>query len=320
MIRSGRRNAVVAHFDATRALAPHTRYLLDRIADVCDRIVVVSTSGIDRDGQAWLGARPRITFTTRPNVGYDFKSLQVGYQLLNDPGGADILFCNDSFIGPFVSLDKIFRTMDHRAVDFWGMTKSYEIKTHVQSYFMVFKSQVCGSPVFRHFWQDFGTPANRAEAIEQGELRLTGLLEEAGFSSGAYYEATPEEIVLANRRLSFLHSPEREGEEAVTRWWRAHSSARIRSDERLSFNPTITLADAALHGSLPLLKLEAIRLDPAELGGAALGAALADVFPQAFEGVDKYIADTNHLYRGRYRPKGLRDRLPKLYADLRYAY
>ncbi|GAA2015533.1 rhamnan synthesis F family protein [Brevibacterium samyangense] len=320
MFTSVRRLAVVAHFDTSRSLAPHVRHMLDEIVSVTDRVALVSTSGVDDDGLAWLRSRPSVLYAERENVGYDFKSLQVGYQALGDPGNAEILFCNDSFIGPFLPLDSLFRTMDSRRVDFWGMTRSVEIVPHVQSYFMVFKPHVVRSSTFRNFWMDFGTPKDRAEAINNGELKLTRVLEDAGFTSGAYFEPTDEDALLANQRFAYLMVPESLPPGSVDGWWDATWRSRTASANAMQFNSTIALADAAFSERLPLLKIEALRLDPWELGGRALGAHLANRYPRMFEGVPEFLSRTDHIYAGRYTKKNLRSKFPQLYNAVRYQY
>lgn len=320
MLSSVRRCAVVAHFDASRALAPHFRHTLDEIVAVTDRVVLVSTSGVDENGRRWLRSRRSIEFLERPNIGYDFKSLQAGFEALGEVGDAEILFCNDSIIGPLLPLDVVFRTMTSRGLDFWGMTRSVERASHIQSYFMVFTPEVVRSPVFRQFWVDFGTPADRAEAIDKGELRLTTLLEGHGFSSGAYFEPTASDVVLANQRYAHMALPDSIATGSARTWWERTWRSRSTSAHALLFNPTIALADAALDGRLPLLKIEAARLDPWELGGRALGVHLADRHSRMFEDVFEYFSRTDSVYAGRYGRRRLREKHPEIFDEVRYRY
>ena len=45
--------------------------------------------------------------------------------------------------------------MNKKECDFWGMVESHEMKTHLQSYFLVFKKAVFQSSGFKEYVHSF---------------------------------------------------------------------------------------------------------------------------------------------------------------------
>lgn len=298
MSSTAQRIGVVAHFDFDGELAPYVRRLVSELLTVCERVALVSSSGIDPGGLEWVSAQPDVIFVDRPNAGYDFKSFHVGLEALGPLDGTEVVLCNDSFFGPLIPFRSVMNRMAERDVDFWGMTASDEIEPHVQSYFLVVRPQVAASPAFAAFWSALGTPANRAEAIERGEMRLSRWMTDAGFRFGAYFEPTEPQVWLAVRRWAYWQLAEDRPTAAKSEWERL-AQERFLSDARYWFNPTVLLADAALDGSLPVVKLEAVRADPAGLGGRRLFESLERINPGGLPGGAEYLRRTARHYRDR---------------------
>jgi hypothetical protein len=295
---TARRIGVVAHFDFDGELAPYVRRLVSELLTVCERVALVSSSGIDPEGLEWVSAQTDVVFIDRPNVGYDFKGFHVGLEALDPIDGAEILLCNDSFFGPLIPLRGVIDRMAERDVDFWGITTSHEIEPHVQSYFLVIRPQVVESTAFPAFWSALGTPANRAEAIERGEMRFSRWMTDAGFRFGAYFEPTEPQAWLAVRRWAYWQLAVNRPRAAKSEW-ELLAQDRFLSDARYWFNPTVLLADAALDGSLPVVKLEAVRADPIGLGGRRLFESLELSNPDELSGAAEYLRRTARHYRDR---------------------
>ena len=99
---------------------------------------------------------------------YDFGSYKRGFQWanknLNLANYEELIFCNDSCYGPIYPFENTFDSMSHKNLDFWGITEnsvgfvlnqkrefeSGYIK-HIQSYFIVFKSQIFLANYFIEF-------------------------------------------------------------------------------------------------------------------------------------------------------------------------
>jgi lipopolysaccharide biosynthesis protein len=93
----------------------------------------------------------------RENEGYDFASYKLVYRPIGEaihstPLPESLILMNDSCLGPFGDLQGITDKMiaSHDAV--FGITKSYEIAAHLQSYFY-------------HFGRDRAVSGNRAYSL-----------------------------------------------------------------------------------------------------------------------------------------------------------
>lgn len=119
---------------------------------------------------------------------YDFGSWKRGLQIARSIGTGstrEILLCNDSVFGPLRDLKQIFTRMEKASCDFWGISNSFEVREHLQSYFMAFRPQVFNSSIFQDFFRSVKEEAIYSNVVENYELRLTERLMNAGFS----YEA-----------------------------------------------------------------------------------------------------------------------------------
>lgn len=287
-----RRLAVMAHFDPAGRLAPHALRQVEALRQAFDEVVLVSTSTLVDGARAALPADVRLI--ERPNVGYDFLSYRVGLESTDLAGHDEVLICNDSFVGPLRSYERVLADMARRDVDFWGMTASRQIRPHVQSYFVLFRRAAHRSAAFDEFWSGMEPLSDRTQVIRRYELGLTERLEAAGLRAGAYFEPDPDDDRLARRRMT---------------WWAAHQlpapwtrgrREELRRRGRNPGNPCATLADAALaDGRLPMVKLDTLRYDPLVLGSDRLLRLCERRFPEEFAGVRRYLAQTDGIYERR---------------------
>ena len=106
----------------------------------------------------------------------------------------ELILMNDSFIGPFYDLGRYFAMMNEQNCDFWGMTRSpageykgvkYKFDSHIQSYFLVFRSTIIASNVFKDFWEKFIYPEKFIDAIIDFEVKLNITLKKNGFISSS---------------------------------------------------------------------------------------------------------------------------------------
>jgi lipopolysaccharide biosynthesis protein len=80
--------------------------------------------------------------------------------------------------------------------DFWGMTDSFEISWHLQSYFIVFKRPVLQSSAIGQFFHSVLPYRDKDQLIRSYEIGMTKFVCEQGFRPAAYvpfasWEKTP---------------------------------------------------------------------------------------------------------------------------------
>ena len=139
-----RRLGIFAYYDADGVVDDYVTYLVSEVGKHCKRQVCVVNGALTPDGEAKLRAAGGEVMY-RDNRGYDitaYRDALLG-QDLSDVD--EVLFYNQTIFGPVCPLDEMFRTMDARDVDFWGLSRHKGAKhaswdenetfpPHVQSY------------------------------------------------------------------------------------------------------------------------------------------------------------------------------------------
>lgn len=288
------RLVVMAAYDPDGELAAHVRFQLEAWQGQCRRLIFVTTNQLTPSARDWLDGRAELI--ERDNVGYDFYSYRTGLLAAGDLTAFDqVVICNDTYVGPLRGFAEIFHAMEEAGYDFWGITTSRELKTHVQSFFVVFSASVVAADAFVAFWQDLTPLSDRRAVVRRYEVGLSRKLKAAGFRFGAYFRSHPGEWRRARARVVWwaLHRTD-VPPGLVARWKKRRDYAGAAP------NPMITMADAALDGArLPVVKIEALRHDPYGLGAARLLAEAELLYPQAFAGVAGYLARTAPHYQRR---------------------
>jgi lipopolysaccharide biosynthesis protein len=179
------RVAIFAHFDAENEIKPYVAFYLERLRELCTRVVFATTARLV-DGQL-DGLCPKADRIIMPeNCGWDFGMWKHALSQI-DVGDADeLVLTNSSVFGPIHPLAPIFARMEDEPCDFWGMTDNFEWRWHVQSYFVVFKRQVFTSEAVRLFWNSVLPYRSKEPVVMSYELGLTSFLVDSGFQPGAF--------------------------------------------------------------------------------------------------------------------------------------
>ncbi len=175
-----------SHFDTAGRILPYVRRYLSELSRCGFEIHLVSSSpnlnSSDRREVENAGVRVHC----RENAGMDFASWQWALKHVVSLDDVDwLLLANDSVFGPIFDLEPIFRSQFAADHDFWGITDSYEIDWHLQSYFLCLRGHVARSEAFREVLAvDFPSLTKRA-IIRRGEISLSQSLLRAGFRGNA---------------------------------------------------------------------------------------------------------------------------------------
>ncbi len=175
------------HFDKDNVIDDYVIYYLQELSEQNFDIVFVSTaeelSPLEIDKIKHLCR----DILVKENIGYDFGAWQTAIvYLAEDLYKYDtLLLCNDSVYAPLYPLEEMFQKMQGR-YDFWGITDSYEIYHHLQSYFMVFDKKVVESKVFQDIWKTYKVYKIKRNIILQYEIGLSRKFLKAGYSMGVY--------------------------------------------------------------------------------------------------------------------------------------
>jgi hypothetical protein len=141
----------------------------------------------------------------RENVGYDFGSWATVYQLCQTEflGAKEVIWANDSMIGPLGSLETLLEKITASKADIWAITDSQDIKYHFQSYFWGLKKTVNEffPMIDAFFFYRHALPKNKAEAIENYELEAFTFFREQGLNIDILF---PEYALITLTKEKFM--------------------------------------------------------------------------------------------------------------------
>ena len=137
----------------------YVEYLLSNIKECANRILFMVNGEIDEKGkQSVLKYTSEIY--VRKNTGFDVGAYKIAlldclYQDLSNYD--EVIFCNNTFYGPFKRLKDIFFEMKRRqACDFWGMSYiQNNFANHVQSYLMVFGRKIIERGLLQQYFSKY---------------------------------------------------------------------------------------------------------------------------------------------------------------------
>jgi len=176
-----------SHFDAAGRIPPYVQRYLSALCRCGFEIHLVSASPDLNPSDQHEVERTGVKVHCRDNTGMDFGSWQWALQHIVQMDEVDwLLLANDSVFGPIFDLETVFRSQFAGDADFWGITDSYEMDWHLQSYFICVRGNVARSDAFRSvFGADFAALTKRS-IIRDGEVALSQSLLRAGFRGSAF--------------------------------------------------------------------------------------------------------------------------------------
>ena len=111
-----------AHFDEGGEVKDFVRHALDAMESVCSTLIFVSNSPIP-DADRVLLEKSCQHVIAKENVGYDFHMWQLGLELEDFTEYDEVVLMNSSIYGPILPIGDVFREMEPRRCDFWGITE-----------------------------------------------------------------------------------------------------------------------------------------------------------------------------------------------------
>ncbi len=164
-------------------------YYLSKLRETVDAIIFIADNSIHEEELQKI--KDLVCFCSfKSHREYDFGSYKIGFNYAKEKGllKEQVVFCNDSCIGPFKSFSDFFEKIP-QGCDFFGMTKNlYGMKhyknkkyysiyfPHIQSYFFVLTKKVFMSNYFEEFINSVKEENHKNDVIINYELGLTKLL------------------------------------------------------------------------------------------------------------------------------------------------
>lgn len=184
--------AIFVLYDETGMIDEYVYYLLRELKTVSKRIIIVSNSNIDTKSYEKL---KNITeeIILRENRGFDAEAYRT--IILNYLSEAEIkqydkiIFCNDTFYGPFISFKEIFEVMEAKDSDFWGLHFwDLEMIKGVTSSLLVFNKRITNENLLIEFFKQMLEVRNYNEAVINYEHSIFEFLVKKGMTYALYCE------------------------------------------------------------------------------------------------------------------------------------
>ncbi len=199
-----KRVAIFASYFSSENVPDYIFYYLRGLKEVCDKIIFIADNFTSSTEIAKLKNYVSYVQCERHNE-YDFGSYKRGIAYAENNGlltnADELILCNDSCYGPVFPFADMFREMEKRKCDFWGICKNVDIEEHLQSYFLVFKKQIFSDSSFHEFFANVTHQPSREDTILKYETKLTHYFTNKGYSF-ANYIPYPEEDNMYPRSIN----------------------------------------------------------------------------------------------------------------------
>ncbi len=180
-------------------IKPHVAFHCEAIARCGFKtvIVLVTDSLPNRSWRRLVGSDQ--SFIVRRNAGFDFGAwadvLRVHPELWT---ARSLLLVNDSILGPISDLAPILNAARSAPADLVGLTQSFQIAPHLQSYFLLMKNRALVSSGPRRFWADVRNLPTKQDVIETYEVTLMQYCQQHGVVCGALFPVTDLKEIATN--------------------------------------------------------------------------------------------------------------------------
>lgn len=189
-----RKVCVFAHYDPHHIVDGYVIYYIQALFNQGFEIFFISSSPQLREVDLESLRRYCVQIYLKKNIGYDFGSWRIGIEAVGEMTScSQIVLANDSVYGPLFPLSEMFEAMKTRSYDLWGVTDSYGygLGHHLQSYFLVFGSEIIRSVAFKKYWESYRFYSSKDVVIYKYEVGITRYFKDQ-FRIGVYcdYDTT----------------------------------------------------------------------------------------------------------------------------------
>ena len=195
------RLAIFFFYDRDGIVDDYIPYLLSGLKNEISELLVVCNGELNPEGRAkFEKLTPNIL--VRRNEGFDVWAYKEGlahYGWDRLEAYDEVILMNYTIFGPLYPFEEMFREMNRRDVDFWGITKHHKvdfdcfhtckygyIPEHIQSNFLVIRKSLMKSPEYHRLWDSMPMIHSYAESVGLYEAVFTKEFREKGFKADVY--------------------------------------------------------------------------------------------------------------------------------------
>ncbi len=259
------------HFDGRGTVR---RQLLDYIRELKENgrdVVFVTNAGRLRPEAMEALQALCAAVLVRRNVGYDFGAWADALNHLGLPRAdtEEVIVANDSVFGPLLPLGNMLRRLDYAKSDVWGLTESWQVRYHLQSFFLAFGPKALRAEGFRKFWAAVRPVPMKSYIVKNYEVGVTQAMVKAGLSCAALWNYEALTAMVDREVLGKLLAEEETelGKLDPVQAMRKTQLLRIREGiaQRVALNPTSDLWRQLLLSGFPFIKRELLRDNPSNV-------------------------------------------------------
>ncbi|MDE8349247.1 MAG: rhamnan synthesis F family protein [Acidocella sp.] len=267
-ITLGPKVVLFMHFDRYGNVRPQLLHYMRELTRNGREVVFVTNAGkLNAKAMAAL-QEVCVAVIIRKNQGYDFGAWRdaIEHFALPQANTEEVILANDSVFGPLWPLDAMLAKIDYTKADIWGLTDSWQVRYHLQSFFLAFGKTALQSKAFAKFWGSVRPVPSKTYIVKTYEVGITQKMAKGGLRCSAIW---PYEVLLAmvegldfKKLLTFKKYDFRHLDPvSVTR--KVHLQ-RIRDGvaRRSPLNPTAELWRQLLQAGFPFIKRELLRDNP----------------------------------------------------------
>lgn len=182
-----KRLCVFVFYDKEGIVDSYIEYLLNDLKK-CLNYLIIAVNGEVNDYGRKILEKYASQIVVRENRGFDagaYKEILINVLGKEEIKKWDeIVLCNDTFYGPFVSFKDIFNKMNQKRIDFWGLNYiDNGFMSHIQSYFLVFRKDILINGDLLEYMEKYIHSNNRdiSEVYAVFEVGLFSYLKRKGY-------------------------------------------------------------------------------------------------------------------------------------------
>lgn len=203
---TSKKRCYFASFSKTNQISLDLIKYLDKIKSLGFDIVFVTTSNkISVENIEKLKKVANVV-VRRKNIGHDFGSWVTGILKYNPKSLDQVLIANDSVHSFPNKFEKAFNMNRIAEFDIYGVTSSFQINYHLQSYFIFFNKKVLESGDFLRFWENYKLVLIKDLVILNGEISLTQYFKRKGYKIGCVAEENQDYGNILHKRIDPMQS------------------------------------------------------------------------------------------------------------------
>ncbi|MDD2705187.1 MAG: rhamnan synthesis F family protein, partial [Acidocella sp.] len=207
----------------------------------------------------------------RRNIGYDFGAWRDALDYLGLPRAEteEVIFANDSVFGPLLPLGDMLRRINYTKADIWGLTESWQLRYHLQSFFLAFGPAALHTDAFGKFWKSVRPVPMKSYIVKAYEVGVTQEMLKSGLRCAALwsYESLVRQMTQDELQKLIAEEETELGKTDPIHLTRKVQMLRIRDGvaRRVAMNPTSDLWRLLLISGFPFIKRELLRDNPTEV-------------------------------------------------------